>query len=185
MFIPKPKAESSKKLAKRVIPEHVSMDVHGKQIAKKSYTIWMTYPDVKKLKDATLLYLTTSIKLYWTSVTPEMFQTDYIKQASSKSTRSTKILRYSCHMYEPNSADKKCNYSTSNSGQMGTHIFHCHLSICIKCKAFGMKPFHTCDMTQHLKYIHRDDAHVFYDQMPNLSGMQAEDVSGEMAECQI
>ena len=38
-------------------------------------------------------------------------------------------------------------------------------------------------MTQHLKDVHRDDAHVFYDQMPDLSGMQAEDVSGEMAEC--
>ena len=38
-------------------------------------------------------------------------------------------------------------------------------------------------MTRHLKDVHRDNAHVFYDQMPDLSGMQAEDVSGELAEC--
>ena len=101
--------ESSKKPAKRVIPKHVSIDVHRKQIVKKSCTTWMTYPDVKKLKYATSVYVTTSIKLCWTGGTPKMFQTDYVKQSSSKSTGSTKVLRYSCCLYVPNSADKKWN----------------------------------------------------------------------------
>ena len=66
---------------------------------------------------------------------------------------------------------------------MGMHIWHCHLGICIKCKACGVKSFHTCDMTKNLKSIHKDNAHVFYEQLPDLSGMQAEDVSGELAKC--
>ena len=111
-----------------------------------------------------------------------MFHTDYIRQTSSKSGGNTKVSRYSCHLYVPNSADWMCNYYTCNSGQMGTHFHHCHLGICIECKACGVKSFRMCDMTQHLKDVHRDDAHVFYYQMPDLSGMQAEDVSGEMAE---
>ena len=37
-------------------------------------------------------------------------------------------------------------------------------------------------MTRHLKDIHRDNAHIFYNQKADLSGMQAEDVSGELAE---
>ena len=72
--------ESSKKPAKKVIPKHVSVDVCRKQIVKKSHTTHMTYPDVKKFKDATLLYPTTSIKLCWIGITPKMLQTDYIKQ---------------------------------------------------------------------------------------------------------
>ena len=46
-----------------------------------------------------------------------------------------------------------------------------------------MKFFCTFDMTLHLKDVHSNDAHVLYDQTPNLSGMQAENVSGELAEC--
>ena len=85
--------ESEKKPTKRIVPQ--SVDVHRKQIVKKSHTTRITYPDVKKLKDATSFYPTTSIKLCWTGVTPEMFKTEYIQQASSKSTRSTKVSRYS------------------------------------------------------------------------------------------
>ena len=131
--------EYSKKLAMRVVPEHVSVDVHRKQMAKKSHTTWMMYPDVKKLKDATSLYLTTSIKLCWTGMTPEMFHTDYIRQTSSKSGGNTKVSRYSCHLYVPNTTDQMCNYSTSNSGQMGTPVHYCLLSICSECKACGIK----------------------------------------------
>ena len=38
-------------------------------------------------------------------------------------------------------------------------------------------------MTQHFKDMHRDNVHVFYHQMPDLSGMQAEYVSEELPEC--
>ena len=41
---------------------------------------------------------------------------------------------------------------------------------------------HTCDMTKHLKVVHANDAHLFYDDMPDLSGMQAQDVLQELAE---
>ena len=37
-------------------------------------------------------------------------------------------------------------------------------------------------MTKYLKSVHKNDAHIFYEQLPDLSGMQAEDVSGELAE---
>ena len=66
---------------------------------------------------------------------------------------------------------------------MGMHIHHCHLGICIECRACGVRSFRTCDMTKHLKTTHKDNAHVFYEQLPDLSGMQAEDVSSELAEC--
>ena len=62
-------------------------------------------------------------------------------------------------------------------------LARCHLGICIKCRASGVRSFYTCDMTKHLKSTHKDNAHVFYEQLPDLSGMQAEDVSGELAEC--
>ena len=68
-------------------------------------------------------------------------------------------------------------HSTSNSGQMGTHVRRCHLGICIQCKKCGVHSFCTCNMMKHLKVVHANDAHVFYDDMPDLSGMQAQDVS--------
>ena len=37
-------------------------------------------------------------------------------------------------------------------------------------------------MMKHLKVVHANDAHVFYDDMPDLSVMQAQDVSHELAE---
>ena len=37
-------------------------------------------------------------------------------------------------------------------------------------------------MTKHLKVVHANDAHLFYDDMPDLSAMQAQDVSQELAE---
>ena len=46
----------------------------------------------------------------------------------------------------------------------------------------GVHSFHSCDMMKHLKVVHANDAHVFYDDMPDLSGMQAQDVSHELAE---
>ena len=143
----------------------------------------MAYPDVKKLKDATSLFPTTSIKLCWTGVTIEMFHSEYVSPPSSRSTSNTKISRYSCHLYIPKSASQLCNYSTSNAGQMGTHIHHCHLGVYIECRACGVKSFCTCDMTKHLKSIHKENTHVFNKQLPDLSGMQTEDVSGELAEC--
>ena len=35
-------------------------------------------------------------------------------------------------------------------------------------------------MMKHLNVVHANDAHVFYDDMPDLSGMQAQDVSHEL-----
>ena len=136
----------------------------------------MTYPDRVKLADATPLYPTTSVKLCWTRVTPEMFATDYIKEGSAR------VSVYSCLLYVPGSDVWKCNYSTSNSCQIGTHIRRCHLGICIQCKKCGVCSFHTCNMMKHLKVVHANDAHLFYDDMPDLSGMQAQDVSHELAE---
>ena len=37
-------------------------------------------------------------------------------------------------------------------------------------------------MMKHLKVVHANDAHVFYDNMPDLSDMQAQDVLHELAE---
>ena len=37
-------------------------------------------------------------------------------------------------------------------------------------------------MMKHLKVVHATDAHVFYDDMPDLSGMQAQDISHELVE---
>ena len=136
----------------------------------------MTYADCVKLADATPLYPTTSVKLCWTRVTPEMFAADYIKEGSAR------VSVYSCLLYVPGSASQKCNYSTSNSGQIGTHIRRCHLGICIQCKKCGVRSFRTCDMTKHLKVVHANDAHLFYDEMPDLSSMQAQDISHELAE---
>ena len=142
----------------------------------------MIYPDLMKLRNATSLYPTTSIKLCWTGVTLEMFHSEYVSQPSSKSAGNTKVSRYSCHLYVPKSANQFCNYSTSNAGQMGMHIHHCYLGICIKCRACGVKSFCTCNMTKHLKSVHKNNAHIFYEQLSDLGGMQAEDVSGKLAE---
>ena len=130
----------------------------------------MTYPDSVKLADATPLYLTTSVKLCWTGVIPEMFAADHIKGGSAR------VSVYSCLFYIPGLASQKCNYSTSNSGQIGTHICRCHLGICIQCKKCRVHSFCTCNMTKHLKVVHANDAHLFYDDMPDLSGVQAQDV---------
>ena len=35
---------------------------------------------------------------------------------------------------------------------------------------------------KHLEVVHANDAHLFYDDMSDLSGMQAQDVSHELAE---
>ena len=168
----KPKTKASK----CITPEPVNPDTKRKQIAKKSRISWMAYPDRVKLVDATLLYPTTSVKLCWTGVMPEMFTTGHIKEGSAR------VSVYSCSLYIPGSASWKCNYSTSNSGQMGTHIHRCHLGICIQCKMCRVCSFHTCNMMKHLKVVHANDAHLFYDDMPDLSGMQAQDVSQELAE---
>ena len=37
-------------------------------------------------------------------------------------------------------------------------------------------------MMKHLKVMHANDAHVFYDDMPDLSGMQAQDILHELTE---
>ena len=65
---------------------------------------------------------------------------------------------------------------------MGTHVRRCHQGICIQCKKCGVRLFCTCDMMKHLKVLHANDAHVFYDEMPDLSGMQAQDISHELPE---
>ena len=174
--------EPSKKSTKRIIPEFVGENIHRKQITKKSCTMHMIYPDLMKLRDATSLYPMTSIKLCWTGVTLEMFHSEYVSQASSKCTGNTKVSRYSCCLYIPKSTNWLCNYSTSNAGQMGTHICHCHLGISIECRAYSVRSFCTCNMTKPLKSVHKNNAHVFYKQLPDLSGMQAEDVSGKLTE---
>ena len=156
--------------------ELVDPDTKRKQTAKKSRISRMTYPDRVKLVDATPLYPTTLVKLCWTGVTPEMFTAGHIKEGSAR------VSVYSCSLYVPGSASQKCNYFTSNSSQMGTHVHRCHLGICIQCKKCGVHSFRTCDMMKHLKVLHANDAHVFYDDMPDLSGMQAQDVSHELAE---
>ena len=108
-----------------------------------------------------------------------MFTEDHIKEGSAR------VSVYSWSLYVPSSASQKCNYSTSNSSQMGTHVHRCHLGICIQCKKCGVHLFRTCDMTKHLKVVHANDAHLFYDDMPDLSGMQAQDVLQELAECMV
>ena len=154
-----------------------------KQTTRKSHITRLRHPDLVKLQDATCLFPTTSVKLCWTGVTKAMYQQDYTFQPSSKGQGQTKISRYSCMLYLPDSADRKCNYQTSNAGQMWTHICQCHLGICIQCKScVNMKSFCTCDMATHLWEVHSERAHEFYDALPNLSGMQAEDVSAEMAQ---
>ena len=45
-----------------------------------------------------------------------------------------------------------------------------------------MKSFHTCDMAAHLWDVHSERAYEFYDALPDLSRMQAEDASAEMAQ---
>ena len=164
------------KAFKHITPEPVDPDTKRKQTAKKSRTSQLIYPDYVRLVDATPLYPTTSVKLCWTRVTPEMFNTGHIKEGSAR------VSVYSCSLYVPGSATQKCNYSTSNSSQMGTHVRRCHLGICIQCKKCGVCSFHTCDMMKHLKVVHANDAHVFYNNMPALSGMQAQDVSHELTE---
>ena len=170
--IQKPKTKASK----HITPEPVDPDTKRKQTAKKSHISQMTYPDCVRLVDAIPLYPTTSVKLCWTRVTPEMFTTGHIKEGSAR------VSVYSCSLYVPNSATRKCNYSTGNSCQMGTHVHRCHLAICIQCKKCGVCSFCTCDMMKHLKVVHANDAHVFYVNMPDLSGMQAQDISHELVE---
>ena len=153
-----------------------------KQIAKKSRVTWLTYLDLVKLKDATSLSPTTSLKLCWTGVTDQMFCKDYVHQASSKKSGKTKVSRYSCTLYVPKKVDQKCNYETTNAGQMGMHIHHCYLGLCIECKGCGVKSFRTCDMVTHLKDIHCNNAHVFYDSLLDLSSMKAKEVSAKMAQ---
>ena len=66
---------------------------------------------------------------------------------------------------------------------MGTHIHQCHLGICIQCKSCSNdKSFRTCDMATHLWDVHSENTHDFYDSLPDLSRMQAEDMSAEMAQ---
>ena len=45
-----------------------------------------------------------------------------------------------------------------------------------------MKSFCMCDMAAHLQDMHSERAHEFYDALPDFSGMQAEDMSAEMAQ---
>ena len=119
-------SESSQKLktkaSKCTTPKPVDSDTKRKQTAKKSHITRLRHPYLVKLQDATCLFPTTSIKLCWTGVTKAMYQQDYTFQPSSKGRGQTKISRYFCMLYLPDSADKKCNYQTSNAGQMGTHI---------------------------------------------------------------
>ena len=180
-------SESSQKLktkaSKHITPEPVDSNTKRKQTANKSCITRLRHPDLVKLQDETCLFPTTSIKLCWTGVTKAMYQQDYTFQPSSKGQGQTKISRYSCMLYLLNSADMKCNYETSNTGQIGTHIRRCHLGIGIQCKScINMKSFHTCDMAAHLQDVHSERAHKFYDALPDLSRMQAEDTSVEMAQ---
>ena len=117
------------KLPNALPPESMDTDTKRKQTAKKNHISQITFPAHVKLVDATPLYPTTSIKLCWTGVMPEMFTTGHIKEGSAR------VSVYSCLLYVPGSASVKCNYSTSNSSQMGTHICWCHLRICIQCKS--------------------------------------------------
>ena len=55
-------------------------------------------------------------------------------------------------------------------------------AICIQCKKCGVCLFCTCDMMKHLKVVHANDAHLFHDDIPDLSGMQAQDILQELAE---
>ena len=123
----KPKTKTSK----CITPELVDSDTKRKQTVKKSHISRMTYPDSVRLVYATPLYPATSVKLCWTGVTPKMFTTGHIKEGSAR------VSVYSCSLYVPSSATQKCNYSTSDSGQMGTHVRRCHLGICIQCKKCG------------------------------------------------
>ena len=164
------------KASKCITPELVDPDTKRKQRAKKSHISRMTHPDRVRLADATPLYPTTSVKLCWTRVMPDMFTTGHIKEGSAR------VSVYSCPLYVPGSASWKCNYSTRNSSQMGIHVCRCHLGICIQCKKCGVSSFRTCDMMKHLKVMHANDAHVFCDDMPDLRGMQAQDVLHELVE---
>ena len=75
--VPESKQEGQgKKAPKCIQPVPVSSGDRKHQIAKKSRISQMAYPDRVNLADATPLYPTTSIKLCWTGVTPEMFTTD-------------------------------------------------------------------------------------------------------------
>ena len=171
--VSKPEGQG-KKSPKQIKPVPTSSGNHKHEIAKKSHVSQMTYPDRMKLADATPLYPTTSIKLCWTGVTPEMFAADYIKEGSAR------VSVYSCWLLIPGSVSQKCNYSATNSSQIGTHIHRCHLGLCIQCKKCGVCLFYTCNMTRHLEAMHANDAHVFYDDMPDLSGMQVQDVLHEL-----
>ena len=71
------------KVSKCITPEPVDPDTKRKQTAKKSHISWMTYPDHVKLVDATSLYPTTSVRLCWTRVMPEMFTAGHIKEGST------------------------------------------------------------------------------------------------------
>ena len=167
---------------KWIVHKPVDPKTCRKQIAKKSKVTQLTYPDLVKLKNATSLYLTTSVKLCWTCVTDQMFCKDYIYQAISKQSGMEKVSRYSCALYVCKKADQKCNYETTNAGQMGMHIHCCHLGLCIECKNCGVKSFRTCDMVSHLKDVHHDNADIFYNSLLDLSGMKAEEVSAKMAQ---
>ena len=171
-----PPQKPKTKVSKRITPEPVDPNTKRKHTAKKSHISRMTYPDHVRLVDATPLYPTSSVKLCWTGVTPKMFTTGHIKEGSAR------LSVYSCSLYVSGSASQKWNYSTSNSGQRGTHVRRCHLGICIQCKKCGVCSFHTCNMMKHLKVVYANDAHVFYDDMPDLSGMKAQDVSHELME---
>ena len=111
----KPSKKINNKASKHIIPEPMDSDTKRKQTAKKSHITRLRHPDLLKLQDATCLFPTISIKLCWKGVTKAMYNQDYIFQ-------SIKISRYSCMLYLPKNANTKCNYQTSNAGQMGTHI---------------------------------------------------------------
>ena len=70
----------------------------------------MTYPDHMKLADATPLYPTTSVKLCWTGVMPEMFAADYLEEGSAR------VSVYSCLLYIPGLASWKYNYDETSGG---------------------------------------------------------------------
>ena len=119
----KPSKKIKTKASKCIIPEPMDSDTKRKQTAKKSRITRLRHPDLLKLQDATCLFPTTSIKLCWTGVTKAMYNQDYIFQLSTKGQGQTKISRYSYMLYLPKNANTKCNYQTSNAGQMGTHIY--------------------------------------------------------------
>ena len=128
-------------------------------------------PDLLPLNKAVPVIPLTTIKLSETGV-PWAYYSD------REGSEGQSI--YKCYLKCPG-METTCSYWSAQLAAMTTHIRQKHLKICVKCRLCSKRSYSTTAIAKHLKLIHRDQQHEWFDLTPLLEGDKIEITNAVLA----